>query len=35
MNLSCPGGPGGLPENACLFFKVIGLTDVLDGQNRN
>ena len=31
MNLSCSGG--GLPESGCLFFKVIGNTDITNGRN--
>ena len=35
MNLSCNGSDGGLPETAesgCLFFKVIGMANILHGQ---
>ena len=30
MNLSCSGD--GLPENGCLFFKVLGTTNVTNGK---
>ena len=35
MNLSCSSSGGGLPEtvkSGCLFFKVIGMTNILHGQ---
>ena len=32
MNLSCSGGR--LPESGCLFFKVIGMTNVTKGWSR-
>ena len=35
MNLFCNSSGGGLPETAesgCLFFKVIGTTNILYGQ---
>ena len=32
MNLSYNSSGGGLPESGCLFFKVIGITNILNGQ---
>ena len=32
MNLSCNSSGGELPESGCLFFKVIGMTNILHGQ---
>ena len=29
MNLSCSGG--GLPEGGCVFFKVVGTTNISNG----
>ena len=31
--LSCSGG--GLPESECLFFKVIGMTNISNGLRLN
>ena len=31
MNLSCSGG--GLPKSGCLFFKVAGISNVINGKN--
>ena len=33
MNLSCSGG--GLPESGCLFFKVIGITNLTERKKNH